>query len=95
MVDRVATALWPEYFRERVTQLVHCELRVVPADEVAVLRDWARGEARKALRAAREPTEEMVQAAEAEFFEHMPEARDWSLTMAKEAYQAAIDEALK
>lgn len=42
------------------------------------------------LAAMEEPTEAMVAAAEACFFEHMPEARDWTVTMARQALRAAI-----
>jgi hypothetical protein len=47
--------------------------------------------ARAAVEALREPTEEMVKAAEQEIFEHMPGARDWTLLCAKDAIKAAID----
>jgi hypothetical protein len=46
--------------------------------------------ARAAVETLLEPSEEMVKAAEQEIFEHMPEARDWTLLCAKDAVQAAI-----
>lgn len=37
-----------------------------------------------------QPTPGMIAQAEACMFEHMPDSRDWTLTMAKEAIVAAI-----
>lgn len=43
------------------------------------------------IKAMREPTERMIIEGEKELFEHMPEAKDWSLSYTKEAYQSMID----
>jgi len=48
-----------------------------------------------ALKAAREPTEVMIKEGEATLFEHLPDARDWALTLMKEAWQSMIDAALQ
>lgn len=58
-------------------------------------RDAWRKMAKAAIEAMREPTDEMIAAGEAEFFEHLPEARDWTLSYTKTAYEAMIDAALK
>lgn len=47
------------------------------------------------LNAAREPTEAMLEAGEANLFEHLPESKEWTLIYMRDAYQDMIDEALK
>lgn len=42
-----------------------------------------------------EPTTEMVAAAERNFFEHMPDAREWTMTHAKDALRDGIAAAPK
>lgn len=46
---------------------------------------------RALLTALREPSEEIIAAGECCLFEHMPEARDWTLRATKDAWQAMID----
>lgn len=50
--------------------------------------------ARAAIEAMREPTKEMIEAGEREFFEHFPEAREWTLVGTKDAYEEMILAAL-
>ena len=47
------------------------------------------------LKAMREPTEVMIADGEAILFEHLPEAKDWTMTLMKEAFQAMIDAAMQ
>lgn len=55
MADKIARVLWPDLFKDPVTRLAFAELTIVPPDEVAQMRDWARGEARKAIAVMQEP----------------------------------------
>lgn len=64
-----------------------------PDGETAI--DWYRPRARAAIAAMREPTDAMVSESEKAIFEHMAEARDWTLQAAKDGWRAGIDEALK
>jgi len=70
----------------------------VTANSLADLSYESRDEAIKAARAAieamREPTDGMVKAMEENLFEHLPDARDWTITLAKEGWQSAVDAAL-
>ena len=63
-------------------------------DQAQICRDQFLRQARAAIEAMRYPSPGMIKEAEECFFKWLPSAR-WTITMAKEAYIAAIDAALK
>jgi len=57
--------------------------------------EFRRRLSRAAIAAMREPTPDMVRQGEMQMFEHMAEARDWTVKATLDAWQAMIDAALK
>jgi hypothetical protein len=57
-------------------------------------RTWLEA-ARAALQALREPTPEMLDAAEATIFEYAPRSEQWQLDATKRGWQAMIDKAFE
>lgn len=86
-VERVARVLWMAMDRSP------CLFDAQWANDPIMHKHWSKL-ARAAIRALREPSEAIVDAAEATIYEHMPEPRDWTVRVTKEGWQAGIDAAL-
>ena len=90
-VARASFACW----RKRMDELGHhLDMGHAFEDMTESEMEFAFLKARAMIEAMRDPSPGMIKEAEECFFEWLPSTR-WTITMAKEAYIAAIDAALK
>lgn len=91
MIEEVAKAVFAQWRAFMLTEYPGSNIAASFEELSGTERKFAFMNARAAVAAMREPTEEMVKAGEQEFFEYRETPSDWTLEATRGAWREMID----